>query len=150
LNEWQQAHIQRLHREERLAKYEQVLALLKQGLTRRAIADRVDVGPTTVQNWRLAGTFPERKPRQQANQLDRYRSYVQNRWSEGYHNLMGIYRDLQAQGYRGSYAQKELRTQETETRSATEHQKRRVQKLSSGGENIPIAQLARFRVSEGA
>jgi hypothetical protein len=49
-----------------------------------------------------------------------------------------------------SFAQKELRTQETETRSANEHQKRRAQKLSSGGENTPIAQIARFRVSEGA
>jgi transposase len=99
----QQVHLQRLHREERLAKYEQVLALLEQGLTRRAIADQVGVGLTTIQKWRLAGTFPERKPREQASQLDPYRSYVQKRWSEGYHNLMGIYRELQTQGYRGSY-----------------------------------------------
>src|SRR6266851_2720087 len=99
----QQAHLQRLHREERLAKYEQVLALLKQGMTRRAIADQVGIGLTTIQNWRLAGTFPERKPREQASQLDSFRPYVEKRWSEGYHNLMGIYRELQAQGYRGSY-----------------------------------------------
>lgn len=85
----QQVHLQRLHREERLAKYEQVLALLKQGVTRRAIADQVGVGLTTIQKWHLAGTFPERKPRQQASQLDPYRSYLQKRWSEGYHNLMG-------------------------------------------------------------
>ena len=99
----QQAHIQQIHREERQAKYEQVLALLKQGMTHRAIADQVGIGLTTIQNWLLAGTFPERKPREQASQLDPYRSYVEKRWSEGYHNLMGIYRELQAQGYRGSY-----------------------------------------------
>jgi transposase len=98
-----QVHIQRLHREERLAKYEQVLALLKQGMTRRAIADQVGVGLTTIQNWRLAGSFPERKPREQASQLDPYRPYVEKRWLQGYHNLMGIYRELQARGYRGSY-----------------------------------------------
>jgi transposase len=92
-----------LHREERLAKYEQVLARREQGVTHRAIADQVGIGLTTIQNWRLAGTFPERKPRRQASQLDPYRSYVQKRWSEGYHHLMGIYRELQAQGYRGSY-----------------------------------------------
>lgn len=99
----QQVHIQRLHREERLAKYEQVLTLLKQGMTRRAIADQVGVGLTTIENWLKTGTFPERKPRQQASQLDPYRSYVQKRWSQGYHNLLGIYRELQTQGYRGSY-----------------------------------------------
>lgn len=98
-----QAHIQDIHREERRAKYEQVLALLKQGMTRGAIADQVGVGLTTIQKWRLAGTFPERKPREQASQLDPYRSHVEKRWAEGYHNLMGIYRELQTQGYRGSY-----------------------------------------------
>ncbi len=100
----QQAHIQHVHREERVAKYEQVLMLLKQGMTRRVIADQVGVGLTTIQNWVLAGTFPERKPREQSSQLDAYQPYVRKRWSEGYHNLMGIYRELQTQGYKGSYA----------------------------------------------
>src|SRR5258708_32622546 len=72
-------------------------------MTRRAIADQVGIGLTTLQNWLLAGTFPERKPREQASQLDPYRPYVQKRWSEGYHHLMGISRELQAQGDQGSY-----------------------------------------------
>lgn len=46
-----QAQIQRIHRAERVAKYEQVLSLLKQGWARRAIADQVGVGLTTIQNW---------------------------------------------------------------------------------------------------
>lgn len=83
----QQARIQQVHREERLATYEQVLSLLKQGLSRRAIADQVGVGLTTIQNWVLAGTFPERKLREQSSQLDAYRSSVQKRWSEGYQQL---------------------------------------------------------------
>lgn len=99
----QQARIQQLHREERLARYEQVVALAKQGMKHRAIADQVGVGLTTIQNWLKAGSFPERKPREQSSQLDPYRSYVEKRRSEGYHNLMGIYRELRAQGYRGSY-----------------------------------------------
>ena len=99
----QQAHIQRLHRDERLARYHQVIALAKQGMRRRAIADQVGVGLTTIQNWLQAGTFPERKPREQSSQFDSYRAYVQKRQSEGYHNLMGIYRELQGRGYRGSY-----------------------------------------------
>jgi transposase len=99
----QQTRIQHLHRQERLARYEQVVALAKQGMKRRAIADQVGVGLTPIQNWLKAGSFPERKPREQSSQLDPYRPYVEKRRSEGYHNLMGIYRELRAQGYRGSY-----------------------------------------------
>ncbi|GHO67963.1 hypothetical protein KSC_068550 [Ktedonobacter sp. SOSP1-52] len=98
----QQERLQQVHRDERLARYEQMMSLIKQGLTHRAIADQVGVGLTTIQNWLKAGSFPERKPREQSSQLDPYRAYVQKRRSEGYHNLMGIYRELQAQGYQGS------------------------------------------------
>ena len=100
----QQARIQQVHRDERVAKYEQVLTLLKQGMTRQAIADQLEIGLTTIQNWVQVGAFPERRPREQSSQLDPFRPYVQKRWSQGYHNLMGIYRELQTQGYRGSYA----------------------------------------------
>jgi len=61
----QQARLQQIHRDERLARYEQVMSLIKQGLTHRAIADQVGVGLTTIQNWLKAATFPERKPREQ-------------------------------------------------------------------------------------
>lgn len=99
----QQAHLQQVRRDERLARYEQVMSLIKQGLTHCAIADQVGVGLTIIENWLRAGPFPERKPREQSSQLDPYRSYVQKRRAESYHNLMGIYRELQAQGYQGSY-----------------------------------------------
>jgi transposase len=100
----QQARIQSVHREERLARYEQVMALAKQGMSQDLIARLVGVGHSTVSRWLRAGTFPERKPREQASQLDPYRSYIQKRQSQGYGNLMGIYRELQALGYQGSYA----------------------------------------------
>ena len=66
------------------------------------IARLVGVGHSTVSRWLQAGTFPERKPREQASQLDPYRSYVQKRQSQGNGNLMSIYRELQALGYQGS------------------------------------------------
>jgi predicted transcriptional regulator len=92
----QQARIQGVHREERLARYEQVIALAKQGMSQDLIARLVGVGHSTVSRWLQAGTFPERKPREQASQLDPYRSYVQKRQSQGNGNLMSIYRELQA------------------------------------------------------
>ena len=100
----QQAHIQNVHREDRLARYEQVMALAKQGMSQEVIARTVGVGHSTVSQWLRAGAFPERKPREQSSQIDSYRPYIQKRLSQGYHNLMGMYRELQAKGYQGSYA----------------------------------------------
>lgn len=64
--------IQQSRREERLARYQQVIALRKQGLSHETIAHRVGMGASTVQVWLAAGQFPERKPREQGSQLDRY------------------------------------------------------------------------------
>src|SRR2546430_14382952 len=52
-----QTPIQSIHREERLAKYEQVLALLKPGMTPRAMADQACAGLITIQNGHLAATI---------------------------------------------------------------------------------------------
>jgi transposase len=44
-------------REERLAHYEQVIALRKLGMSQAAIAQQVGIGASTVQSWLAAGTF---------------------------------------------------------------------------------------------
>jgi len=79
--------LQQHRREERLARYEQVIALRKLGLSQAAIALQIGIGASTVQSWLAAGTFPERKPREQASQLDRYLPYVIGRWEDGCHNI---------------------------------------------------------------
>jgi transposase len=96
--------LQQGRREERLARYEQVIALHKQGLSQQAIAQQVGISLRTVQRWLAAGTFPERKPREQASQLDRYLPYLLGRWEEGCHNMACLFRELVEQGYKGSYA----------------------------------------------
>jgi transposase len=96
--------LQRARREERLARYEQVIALRKQGLSYQAMANRVGMGASTVQSWLAVETFPERKPREQGNKLDRYLPYVAERWAQGCHNIAQIYQELLARGYKGSYA----------------------------------------------
>jgi transposase len=50
-------HLQQSRREERLAHYEQVIALRKLGLSQAAIARQVGIGASTVQSWLAAGTF---------------------------------------------------------------------------------------------
>lgn len=96
-------HLQQARREERLAYYEQVIALRKLGLSQAAIARQVGIGHSTVSNWLAPGTFPERKPREQASQLDRYLPYLFERWAEGCHNIACLFRELVGQGYKGSY-----------------------------------------------
>jgi ribosome-binding protein aMBF1 (putative translation factor) len=54
--------LQHNRREERLAHYEQVIALRKLGLSQAALARQVGIGASTVQSWLAAGAFPERKP----------------------------------------------------------------------------------------
>ena len=94
---------QQARREERLARYEQVIALRQLGWSQQAIARQVGIGASTVQSWLAAGTFPERKPRQQSSQVDRYLPSLVQRWAEGCHNIACLFRELVEQGYQGSY-----------------------------------------------
>jgi transposase len=96
--------LQQARREERMALYHQVMALHKQGLSQQAIAQRVNVGHSTISRWLAEGHFPERKPREQASQLDRYLPYLSQRWTAGCHNMACLFRELVEQGYKGSYA----------------------------------------------
>jgi hypothetical protein len=62
------------------------------------------MGASTVQSWLVVGRFPERKPREQGNRLDRYLPYVVERLEQGCQNIAQIYQELLARGYQGSYA----------------------------------------------
>jgi transposase len=92
-----QERAREVHRQERLAQYEQVVLLVERGLTQGEIARQVGVNVRTVQRWLAAGAFPERKPRQQASQLDAYQSFIHQRWSQGCHNVARIYQELCSQ-----------------------------------------------------
>jgi transposase len=98
-----QEQVVQLHRTERMARYEQVIALSKQGLSHEAIAQQMGMGHSTIQRWRASGTFPDRKRREQSSQLDPYLPYALKRWSEGCHNMARIYEEIKTQGYKGSY-----------------------------------------------
>jgi transcriptional regulator with XRE-family HTH domain len=95
--------LQQARREERLAMYSQVVAWSKLGMSQAAIAQQVGVGHSTVSRWLATGTFPEKKPREQASQLDRYLPYLFARWESGCHTMARLFRELVALGYTGSY-----------------------------------------------
>ncbi len=98
-----QAAIKEAKREERLARYQQVVTLRKLGFSQTAIADQVGVAHSTVSRWLSCGTFPEQQPRSRKMELDSHLPSLRQRWEAGCHNIAQLYRELVARGYSHSY-----------------------------------------------
>lgn len=96
-----------LAREQRKARYEEVADLYRQGVPILQIAQRLRMSRMTVYKFAAAGEFPERAPRSSSPHarriIDPYASYLRGRIEEGAGNAMQLYRELQEQGYGGSY-----------------------------------------------
>jgi transposase len=90
-------------REERLAQYQHVLALRKQGFSQTAIAERVGIGHATVSRWLRHGEFPEQQPRPRKTNLDPHLPEIAERWEAGCDTIAGLHRELVANGYSHSY-----------------------------------------------
>jgi transposase len=92
-----------ISRANRRARYEQIMALHREGLSQRAIARHLHVSRKVVHRSVRAGTFPERVPTgTRQSKLDPYLPYLRRRWEEGCHNGSQLARELEAQGFRGS------------------------------------------------
>jgi len=92
-----------ISRANRLVRYEQIVALHQEGLSRRLIARHLHVSRKVVRRSLTAGAFPERAPTgRRQSKLDPYLPYLRKRWEEGCHNGLQLARELQAQGFRGS------------------------------------------------
>jgi transposase len=92
------------YQQDRLARYQQVITLREQGMTQQAIAQQIGISIQTVQRWLAAGTFPECTRHRYVSHLDPYLPYLTLRWEQGCHNIAQLFRELEARGYRGSYA----------------------------------------------
>lgn len=93
------------NRARRLWQYEQVWELRQQGLTVEAVAQRVGISSRTVLRFLRHPTFPERQPRRQfkATFLDPFKTYLTDRWHAGCHNASKLFREIQTQGFAGTY-----------------------------------------------
>jgi transposase len=96
--------LQQAYREERLACYEQVMALSKLGMSQAMIAEQVGIGHSTVSRWLVASGPPETRRGPYVSRLDPYLPYLFQRWESGCHNMIRLHQELVAQGYKGSYA----------------------------------------------
>ncbi|WP_201377749.1 ISL3 family transposase [Ktedonobacter sp. SOSP1-52] len=97
------AELSQAKRAERLAQYEQVVALRKQGFTLSTIAEQVGIGIATVTRWLRSGTFPERQSPLRKTGVDGHLPYLRERWEAGCHNMAQLYRELLERGYTQSY-----------------------------------------------
>ena len=55
-----------------------------------------------VQRFFEADQCPHRVGKVHGSQVDRYDAYLRQRWAEGCHNALQLFRELQERGYRGS------------------------------------------------
>jgi transposase len=86
----------------RLARYQEVTALAAEGLGPKAIAQRVGLTRQTVAIWLRARRFPERLPSAPRRMLiTPYEPYLRERWQAGEQNSRQLWREIQAQGFRG-------------------------------------------------
>src|SRR5919108_612812 len=92
-------------RARRQALHQQVWALHHQGWTAPAIAQQVGLGLRTVQRDLRSPTFAGRKRRSDlgTSVLNPYKAYLLERWNAGCYTAMRLFRELQPQGYTGSY-----------------------------------------------
>jgi transposase len=90
----------------RQALHQQVWALHRQGWTVPAIAQHLEMSLRTVQRDLQCATFAGRKrrcDRGTRSVLNPYKPYLLERWHAGCHTALQLCRELQAQGYTGSY-----------------------------------------------
>jgi transposase len=93
--------VRQQNRERRLARYEAVMKLARQGLSQREITRPCRLNRTTVRRWVSAGSFPERKPSRHRSTIDRHREYLETRWQQGCRNAAQLWRELRARGFAG-------------------------------------------------
>ena len=97
-------HLQQAYREERLARYEQVIALRKLGMSQAAIAERVGVSSSTVSNWLAVGAYPETTRGPYVSRIDPYLPSLFQCWESGCHTMVRLHQEIVARGDIGSYA----------------------------------------------
>jgi transposase len=83
--------------------YEAVMALHKQGNSKREIARRLRINRATVRNFVQSDGCPERAKRRYSSQSDPCADYLWARWNQGCHNVRQLTNEVRAKGFTASY-----------------------------------------------
>jgi transposase len=90
-------------RQRRLALYQKVVELSRQGGTIKGIATQLQISRQTVRKFVQAPAFPEQpKHAQTKSAIDEYRPYLSQRWQEGCQATGQLWREIQERGFAGS------------------------------------------------
>ncbi len=86
-------------------RYADIQALRRAGLSQRAISIQLGLHRQTVRRYFQATQVPERgRGLQCISSVQPYWGYLQQRWAEGCHDGKQLWKELQQQGYHGSYS----------------------------------------------
>ena len=90
-------------RARRLARYQQVLELRRQGMSDRQIGRTLKMTRKTVLRFGDSEQFPERAtPSKPTVPIDAFLPFLKQRWDEGCDNVKQLLHALQAKGFKGS------------------------------------------------
>jgi transposase len=88
----------------RRLRFAEVKELQRQGWSRRAVAEHLQIHRKTVGKYFTHDTYPERAPAAHTtSKALPYHSYLTQRWREGCQNIAQIHSELQALGFAGHY-----------------------------------------------
>jgi transposase len=92
----------RAARQRREARFEQAVHLRAQGMTIRGVARALGVDRKTVRRWLRAGHAPTWRHADHGRSiLDSFRHYLEARWTAGYRNGTGLWREIRERGFTG-------------------------------------------------
>jgi transposase len=90
-------------RDKLVERYEAVQRLVRQGVSHREIARRLHMHRESVIRYARAERFPEKPSRSlKSGILTPYEPYLRARYQEGYHNELGLWQEIVAQGFTGT------------------------------------------------
>ena len=91
-------------RDRRREKWQRVQELSQQGYTHAQITFETGVSPRTVTRFLRGDVYPERKARARSpNELAPFLPYIEQHAQAGSQNVAHLYRQIQQQGFTGSY-----------------------------------------------
>jgi transposase len=96
----------KISRDKRVSRYEEIMALHREGMPQRAIARELHLSRNTVRRYVSSPAFPERTesaPRRAkgAGKLDSYLPYLREQWDAGLHNCSRLFDLVKERGYTG-------------------------------------------------
>jgi transposase len=85
----------------RQARYDEMAAFARRGLSARSIAAQMGLDPRTVRRWLRTGHAPRHDRSPRGSVLDPYRGHLERRWQEGCGNARQLWRELVGLGFAG-------------------------------------------------